>query len=65
MFKVYNRQQEVAPGPIEWLKLSFTSYVTRETLVGRDCDIFRLWYGVCVLNRRYGGGTPMVLPAYP
>ena len=31
MFKVYNSEQEVTPGPIEWLKLSFVSCVIHET----------------------------------
>ena len=31
MFKVYSSQQEVTPGPIECLKLSFESRVMHET----------------------------------
>ena len=30
MLKVYNSQQEVTPGPIEWLNLSFASCVIHE-----------------------------------
>ena len=44
MFKVYNSPQEVTPGPIEWLKLSFASCVIHET---RSLGALVLLYSTC------------------